>query len=194
MCDPDEDYLGQEIGIKCEPFEIQEVSQITIKSEFLDEKDQEMSKESSSSSVPEFPEHSWDNQEDNEYSKEYSPVSVCKNHIHHVLLHYKITKKTPSQAYQNICSIYGKNSISLRQCYRWYKKLTIKDQHCPCCSAQTKKPTGRPSKFDTEQIREFSRKNPDMPLQDMSLRLGIPKSTLFWHISKRKIKEETEHS
>ena len=91
----------------------------------------------------------------------------------HVLLHYFDLKKSAAEAYKLLLDAYGEAAPSERTCRKWMQRFKEGD-----IDVQDKKRSGQPKKFDDEELQELLNENPAQTLKELSVALGVDKSTI----------------
>jgi hypothetical protein len=100
-----------------------------------------------------------------------------KEHIRHALI-YEFHKKSPVEdAYNNILIAYGKGSIGLNTCQKWYTKF-----HGGDFDISDKPKTGRKVQFDVERLIDIIRRNSHLSLNELQAMLGASSETIRRHL------------
>ena len=100
-------------------------------------------------------------------------------HYRHILLFYLKKGKNASQALNKVCSMYGKDAISLRSYQRWFEKFWSGN-----LSVENSSRTGRPTEIETDKIKVLFDENPYLTTQDIAGDLEISHTSVLNHIHK----------
>lgn len=100
---------------------------------------------------------------------------MAKNRIQfrHILLLCFREGKTPKEARQRICDLYGKGAISIQSCYSWYTRFRSGD-----LSVEDASRSGRPAAIDDSQILELIKTDGHMTAREMGEILGVDFTTV----------------
>ena len=98
-------------------------------------------------------------------------------HYRHILLFYLKKGKNASQALNKLCSVYGKDAISLRSYQRWFEKFWSGN-----LSVENSSRTGRLTEIETDKIKVLFDENPYLTTQDIAGDLEISHTSVLNHI------------
>ena len=100
-------------------------------------------------------------------------------HYRHILLFYLKKGKNASQALDKVCSVYGKEAISLCSYQRWIEKFWSGD-----LSVENSSRTGRQTEIETDKMKVLFDENPYLTTQDIAGDLEISHISVLNHIHK----------
>ena len=100
-------------------------------------------------------------------------------HYRHILLFYLKKGKNASQALDKVCSVYGKEAISLCSYQRWIEKFWSGD-----LSVENSSRTGRSTEIETDIIKMLFDENPYLTTQDIAGDLENSHISVLNHIHK----------
>ena len=100
-------------------------------------------------------------------------------HYRHILLFYLKKGKNASQVFNKVCSVYGKDAISLRSYQRWFEKFWLGK-----LSVENSSRTYRPTEIETDKIKVLFDENPYLTTQDIAGDLEISHTSVLNHIHK----------
>ena len=100
-------------------------------------------------------------------------------HYRNILLFYFKKGKNAPQAFNKVCSVYGKDAISLCSCQRWFEKFRSGN-----LLVNNSSRTGRPTEIDTDKIKVLLDENPYSTARDIADDLQISHTSVLNHIHK----------
>lgn len=101
------------------------------------------------------------------------------DHIRHILLYYYNKEKTATYAHQKICAVYGKDTIKLRACQKWFKKFRGGD-----FSIQDKARCGRPTNIIDDDLKALIDDDRHITVRQVAEKLNSSKTTIADRLSK----------
>ncbi|XP_055377183.1 histone-lysine N-methyltransferase SETMAR-like [Condylostylus longicornis] len=89
-------------------------------------------------------------------------------HFRHILLFYFRRGLNASQAYINLCEVYGDEALKERQCQNWFSKFRAGD-----FSLKDEQRTGRPIEIDDDQIKAIIDSSPNSSTREIAEKLNV---------------------
>lgn len=100
-------------------------------------------------------------------------MAITKEHIRFSIHFAFHLKKNAAEATEMICAAYGENAVSHATCKRWYQKFRQGD-----FSLEDKPRTGRPQKFEMDELQALLNINSAQTEKELAEQLGVTRQAI----------------
>lgn len=106
-------------------------------------------------------------------------MSEKRVHIRHCLLFEFNKGHNATVATKNICDVYGRGAIDVRNSQRWFAKFRSGN-----LSTADEERAGRPSTTDDDVLKAILEADPRQNTRDIAMKMGINQSTVVRHLNR----------
>ena len=96
-----------------------------------------------------------------------------KVHYRHFMLLCFNSGKNASKMHDELCSVYGENTVSLRVCYKWFSKFRSGN-----FSIKDAPRSGRPTVIENDQVKQIVDQNPQFTTRQIADIVNVSKATI----------------
>lgn len=98
-------------------------------------------------------------------------------HFRHILL-YEFNRGTnATEAYRNICAVYGPDSVTVRTAQRWFERFREGN-----FDLKSTPRSGRPSSFDEDRLNTLIHEDPRQTTRELAVKMGCNHATVVRHL------------
>lgn len=104
-------------------------------------------------------------------------MEIDKSKIRTFLLFEFQKGRNASEAYRNLCAMFGENVFARSSCYEWFARFKNND-----FSLEDKPRSGRPSVIDNDRLSEMVERKPEYTTHELGEELGVSHTTAWNHL------------
>lgn len=105
-------------------------------------------------------------------------MNVSKESLRHILYYEFKLSHSASDAYRNICQVYGEDALSKATAYSWYNRFDKGD-----FSVDDKPRSGRPIEIDLDRLQELVEREPRSTTRCLANELGCDHTAILYHLN-----------